>query len=417
MDTKKSKKNIKSSSTTLKFANTGKLEKIARFVDEYKKMTQEFIDLIWNLERVPSLLPKEITSLLSDTWLSARVIQCAGKQASGIVRGARKKQEKRLAMVEILNQKGHLKRARKLMKIYDENIVSKPDLKNVCPELDSRFVEIDLDSTTTFDGWLTLTSLGDRLKIVVPFKAHKHLNEMRKAGVALGGVRISSNKLTFMFDLPFPEPVTQGKTLGIDVGQITTLSCSDGQTVQADPHGHTFQSICQTLAKKQKGSKAFGRAVRHRTNFIHWSVNQLGLEGIKQINVENLKYIRKGKRNTRTLQHWNYRELLDTLEAKVVDAGVQLNKVSPTYTSQRCSKCGWVRKGNRKSKRFKCDKCGFTQDADLNASINLSLELPAISRQQRLSRINRKGFYWLEVRREPVVPSAKKTSAEDSSIL
>ena len=80
--------------------------------------------------------------------------------------------------------------------------------------------------------------------------------------------------------------------------------------------------------------------------------------------------------------------------------------MNPTYTSQRCSRCGWVRKGNRKGKQFKCDKCGFTHDADLNASSNIALDLPPVWKKERLLQNNRAGFYWNEVGKEPIVPNA-----------
>jgi len=78
--------------------------------------------------------------------------------------------------------------------------------------------------------------------------------------------------------------------------------------------------------------------------------------------------------------------------------------LNPTYTSQRCSKCGWVRKGNRSGKLFKCDKCFFEYDADLNAAINLSLKLKPIGKQQQLKQENRIGFYWNVLDQELIVP-------------
>src|SRR5690606_28629322 len=50
-------------------------------------------------------------------------------------------------------------------------------------------------------------------------------------------------------------------------------------------------------------------------------------------------------------------------------------KVNPAYTSQKCSKCGHTCKENRKTQSlFECIKCGFTENADLNGSLNI-LEL------------------------------------------
>jgi hypothetical protein len=83
-----------------------------------------------------------------DTWLSARMQQAAGKQASGIVRGTRKKQAKRLFIINKLNKAGEFKKARKLQKVYDEAKVSKPDIKLVNPELDSRVILCGSEGTT-----------------------------------------------------------------------------------------------------------------------------------------------------------------------------------------------------------------------------------------------------------------------------
>ena len=43
------------------------------------------------------------------------------------------------------------------------------------------------------------------------------------------------------------------------------------------------------------------------------------------------------------------------------------------YTSQTCSKCGFVHKLNRKNETFLCRNCGYTLDADYNASKNILL--------------------------------------------
>ncbi|MFC4049434.1 zinc ribbon domain-containing protein [Actinomadura syzygii] len=42
-------------------------------------------------------------------------------------------------------------------------------------------------------------------------------------------------------------------------------------------------------------------------------------------------------------------------------------------TSLRCSACGWIEKKSRKSQAdFECVSCGFTCNADHNASINIA---------------------------------------------
>jgi IS605 OrfB family transposase len=398
---------IRSSKVSLKFSNTGKKSQVLDFLIEYKRVLVQFVDLLWKLEKIPTLLPKEITSQV-DSWLSARSLQCCGKQASGIVRGSRRKQEKAQHVIKKLNQDGKFKQARKLKAIYDKKMAGKPSIERIEAELDSRFVKIDFKKNNSFDGWITISNLGRKIKLELPFKTHSHLNKMLNVGNIKTGIKLSNDLISLVFELPDLTTISVGKTIGIDVGQKTTLSVSDGQKIEQDVHGHTYQSICQKMAGKKKGSIGFRKTDTHRTNYLHWCVNRLELNGVRRVNLEKIKYLRRGKCSSRSLGHWNYGELFDILKGKLHESGVQINEVSPTYTSQRCSKCGWTRKGNRKLKQFKCDKCGHSQDADLNASINLSLDLSLITKKERLTESNRKGFYWIELGQEPTVPGVQE---------
>ena len=399
---------ILSTKTTLNFANTGKLNELHHFIDEYRSVVIQFVDLLWNLDKIPTLLPKSITSTIP-SWLSARSIQCAAKQASGIVRGTKTKQKRRLFIINKLNKSGQFKKARRLQAIYNSTNQSKPNINNIQCELDSRFVKINLNNTTSFDGWVTFSSLGNNLKLEIPFKKHKHFNKMLNTGVIKNGLRLSKSSITFMFDVEDAKPKETGITLGIDIGQTTTLSCSDGQLLDKCPHNHTYASICNRLARKKKDSVNFNEAVTHRSNYLHYIVNKLDLKKVKIVNRENIKNLRKFTNVNRRMKHWNYAELFDVIDSKLGKQGVLVNKLSPTYTSQRCSNCGWTRKLNRKKKKFKCDKCSFEHDADLNASLNLSFNLLPISKKERLQQKNRIGFYWDVVSEEPIVPHVQKT--------
>ena len=347
------------------------------------------------------MIPKEFTSQIQ-SWISKRAIQCAAKQASGIVRGTKQKQKQRLFIIKQLQSEN--KDCSKLQKLYDQIQTTKPNINQIEPELDSRFVKIIMENPTTFDGWIILGSLGNSLKLEIPFKKHKHFNKMLSKGKIKSGIRLSKSMITFMFDIEDVNPKTEGITLGIDIGMKSTLSCSDGQVIQKDNHGHDYMSICRDLSFKKKGSKGFKRVERHRTNYINWTINQLNLKNVKEVNREDIKRLRKGKRTSKLMSRWNYAELFDVMDRKLSEQGVLVTKLSPTYTSQRCSKCGWVRKGNRNKKVFNCDSCGNTLDSDLNASINLSLKLKPIGIQQRLKKDNRTGFYWNALDQELIVP-------------
>ena len=399
----KEKPKIKSTKISLKFSNFNKLRQLKEFIDEYKRVVCCFIDILWELDNIPLFLEKELTNQI-DTWISARATCSAGKQASGIVRGTRRKQEKRLYIINKLLSEGKPRKSKKLQKIYDKIKVSKPKIDNIEPELDKKFVKLDLKNPTIFDGWITLTSLGKKLKLKIPFKKTKHFNKLQEKGELKGGIRLNKSTLTFMFEIPEKSKVTTGNILGIDIGQTTLFSCSDGQVSQKDKHNNDLASISQKIARKKKGSKGFQRAVNHRKNYINWAVNQLDLINVKQVNVENIKNLRKGRKSSRILSHWTYTEIFGKLESYCDDTGVQIIKINPTFTSQRCSVCGWTRRSNRRGKLFKCGKCEYISDADLNASKNIALNLPRISSKKRLEHPNKIGFYWNVLEQESGVP-------------
>jgi len=401
---------IKSAKVSLKFANPGKLELLRKFIVEYRRVVSQFVDMFWGLEKVPKFINKHWYSKI-DSLLSATVLQRAATQASEIVRSVTSKQSKREWKLKQLRSGGKFKQARKLTRVIQEASVTKPKIGVVNPNLTGQFIsKLDLDCDTTFDGWLPLRCLGQKLKLILPFRKHKHFIKLQAIGTLRKGFQLSENFITFFFDIPEPIPKSSGTTLGIDIGQTTTLSCSNGQVVNEDSHGHSFQTISEKIARKKKGSKSFQRAQTHRTNYIGWCVNQLNLTGVSKVNHEDIKGMRNGQRRSKYSNAWVYRELLDKLDSKLEGAGVLLQKVCPTYTSQRCSSCGWVRKSNRRGKSFKCTSCGFTADADLNASQNIALELVPLSTMQRLKQENRIGFYWNVDSQELAVPGANKVS-------
>ena len=69
-------------------------------------------------------------------------------------------------------------------------------------------------------------------------------------------------------------------------------------------------------------------------------------------------------------QGWSM--LVKILEYKQQWRGGLLVKIDPRYTSQTCSSCGHVAKENRQTQsKFECVECGFSENADINASRNI----------------------------------------------
>lgn len=418
---KKKKTHItKSSKCSLKFSNTWKKETLALILEESKKVCQLFIELLWPLRetKIPKLLPKEITAQIkSQTWLTARLIQCVGKQASGIVRGTVQKHKQRLFILEkIKEQKVGKKKIEKLQKIIDNTVMSKPELETFELQLDSRFVEV-VESNNSFDLWLKFGSTGKEV-IYFPLKKSKHFNMLTSQEYKMKtGVRISNSFASFTFEKPIPLLKEEGKVLGVDIGIKKCWTSSDGICSKKCPHGHNLETINDKLNRKKKGSKAYERAQDHRTNYTNYSVKQLTLDGVKELHREAIKYLRFGSKTSKKLARWTYPEIQAKLDSLCCEQGVLVSKVCSTYTSQRCSACGWTRKSNRKGTLFKCGKCLFTCDADWNGARNISLCLRPIRHKERRRLKNRRGFYWephitvysLGVGQEIIVPDVQKS--------
>ncbi|MEA3355588.1 MAG: transposase [Patescibacteria group bacterium] len=91
--------------------------------------------------------------------------------------------------------------------------------------------------------------------------------------------------------------------------------------------------------------------------------------------MEKLKGIRnkrRGKTMNRLLSNWAFYQLKSFIEYKAIRNGIWFMTLSPAYTSKTCSRCG-SRNTKRPKNRgfFKCSNCGYSLNADLNASNNI----------------------------------------------
>jgi putative transposase len=88
------------------------------------------------------------------------------------------------------------------------------------------------------------------------------------------------------------------------------------------------------------------------------------------IQMEDLSGINE---DSKFLKNWSYYDLQQKIEYKAKEAGIQVIKIEPKYTSQMCSNCGHIEKENRQDQAtFKCVACGFETHADYNAARNIA---------------------------------------------
>jgi len=62
---------------------------------------------------------------------------------------------------------------------------------------------------------------------------------------------------------------------------------------------------------------------------------------------------------------------LDILEAKAANAGHQVIRVNPRFTTQACSHCGELIQKSLSVRTHICTSCGYVADRDVNAAKNI----------------------------------------------
>lgn len=192
--------------------------------------------------------------------------------------------------------------------------------------------------------------------------------------------------------LELPEPPTTPPKgyLGVDLGIVNLATDSTGETFSGSQVEQTRQKYAQerktlqktgTKSAKQKLKRISKKEHRFRRDVNH-QISKALVEKAKDtgygIVLEDLKGIRKRTtvRKKQRSKHsgWAFYQLQQFISYKAKLAGVVVEFVNPKYTSQRCSHCGHTSKQNRKTQaNFVCQNCGFSDNADHNAALNLSL--------------------------------------------
>lgn len=366
---------IRSSSLTLQFSTDKKLNTLDIVFDEYARVVNLYVDKYSQTKILPTF-----TQIKVETWISARLQQCAGKQAIEIVKSTRKKdfeirQKKYKKVYKYFLQKNRqVKFLSKKMSELRLNYKIKPRFDGKTINLDTRFWSLN-KSENSFDFWVVLSSIGNKIKLCLPLKNHKH-NKKFNNWKRLSSGRLLRNNGKFKIELIYEKEATvvqkEKKELAIDAGINCLLSCSDGKQI-----GLELKRLINELNNKQQKSKAYDRKIRQIHNYIRMCVNKIDFSSLSDLILEKLKYIQigtKGKVNKTTrklLKSWNLDLLHLTIEQKCEENCVHLHYVNPKYTSRTCPICGHIDKRNREGTVFKCVKCGFEDNADLNAAKNI----------------------------------------------
>ncbi len=234
-------------------------------------------------------------------------------------------------------------------------------------------------------GVANLATVAGRQKIsfgVPAYAANMIGNKVATADLVYRKGRFTLHVVLKLDDVEF---IDSGQAIGVDLGVCRPAVTSDnrfhGKRCWREVSKRRFRLKRKLQANGSKSAKRHlrtlaGREMRFRRDCDHvLSKNILaGIAAGTTVVIENLTNIRQRVKATkgdarRRLHAWSFAQLAGFLTYKAEMAGLRVVGVDPRHTSQRCSRCGYIYRGNRPSQsRFHCRSCGFQHNADLNAS-------------------------------------------------
>lgn len=193
-----------------------------------------------------------------------------------------------------------------------------------------------------------------------------------------------------------PNPTTN--KVGIDIGLKKLIVCSDGEIVDQNPIIiKKLERLLKTQANRQTLEKHLQKKYNDENfklsdkNYINKQIKlstfirldnrsrvKLFLNGRENdlIVMEDLDigYSKTHSRETNyKLKRLGIQNIKNDMIKYCKKDSIKVALINPAFTSQQCSKCGYIDKENRKTQEtFCCVKCGYEANADYNASVNIS---------------------------------------------
>jgi putative transposase len=195
--------------------------------------------------------------------------------------------------------------------------------------------------------------------------------------------------LPFRYKLPWSSPID---FLSID-SNLYTPDAYDGEKfvtislkeLYSLKYGMQLKrSKIQSLTSKHgRKGKVLMRKYSHREknrvrDYVHKFVNKL-LEmyplttfAVEKLNKQSM-FQDADDKLSKKISRTVWRTVHRLLKYKAPIYGSFVKEVNPHLTSKSCPRCGWI--SRKVGRTFKCEKCGFTLDRQLNASLNIFLKM------------------------------------------
>lgn len=250
------------------------------------------------------------------------------------------------------------------------------------PKPKNKFIRFDKRTFSFKNGLISISTTNGRKKFnaIIPEYFKKYLDWNCKASVLV--LKNSQLWLNMIFSKENTLNVNPKTICGIDRGINNIAVTSDNEFYNSKQLKNIKGKYQYLKAKLQlKGTpsakrhlkRLSGKEKRFVRDVNHCISKKLANKKYDCYVLEDLKIQKnKGRKFNKMLGGWSYGQLESFLKYKAEELGKMVIKVNPYHTSQMCSRCGYTKKSNRNGSIFKCKKCGFELNADLNASRNIA---------------------------------------------
>lgn len=187
------------------------------------------------------------------------------------------------------------------------------------------------------------------------------------------------------------EDIHSEDVVGIDVNVSNLFADTEGRKLESlykylQPELIRVRKEQQNLSRKEEGSnnwkrqrqqlaQAYQDLVNKRDDILHklsnWYVENYDLIAVEDIDSKELSENGSGLGKYIRSQAWS--RLVEFIEYKASQAGVQALQVDPRDTTKDCSnpECENSYKKSLDDRMHSCGECGFEEDRDVNASWNV----------------------------------------------
>lgn len=181
-------------------------------------------------------------------------------------------------------------------------------------------------------------------------------------------VAYSDKKLVF-------QNINKSKKIRMYEEQIRHTQRSISRKYEANKQGNKYVKTKNIEKEEEKLRKLYTRISNIRNNYIHQSTRKIISLLPKKIIMEDLNIVgmMKNKHLSKAIQDQCFSEWIRQIKYKSEWMGIEFIQVNRFFPSSKtCHSCGCINHSLKlKDRTFVCPDCGYTEDRDYNAALNL----------------------------------------------